>query len=452
MSDEGRVLTGPAAGPSVVHTIELTTQVPEIVARCETGGPLGTPSVGPVSKSPEQWAAERARWMHEVEETTRPVRSRMALHHERQAERAGDLVRELQLELGELTETLTPAEVPAALEERRRRIGQLRMRQHWHAVRATAQRERFERVAACGKHVIKRSCSDCNAVKCAPIAKCRSVLLCYHCRSVSQAKYRALAREGMRTAEQRARLEGRVFKGGGPRFATFTLTHSGSPAEDAATLQRAWPKFTRRLAAHLQKERGWSARQVKQLYIRRLEATPSDGGHMHLHAWMILPFIAKAILAHLWGRALVDAGASFVAKVSLSEALEHAPNDLAREQIRQVAVTRRGRHGRPLTEIYAPHFRIRRADADEAADELAKYLCKDIDDGQLVDSSTFAALFMAFCRRRSISATRTLLTEAPREDMTDWCEECGSFHFVTRLVTSESVARGPPESAAPATN
>lgn len=446
MSDEGRVLTGRAA-PSVVHTIELTTQVLEIVEGHEAGGPIGPPVCPP--KSRETWAAERARWMHQVEETTRASRLRLALRHEQQAERVAERLAELQLQLGELTETLTPAEVPAALEDRRRRIGKLKTRQHWHQVRAQAHRERFERVAACSVHIIKRSCADCDAVKCQPIAKCRSTLLCYECRSAAQAKYRVLAREGMRRAEERARLEGRAFKGACPRFITLTTIHSGTPAEDAATLQRAWPKFTRRLSEYLRQERGWSKRQVRQLFIRRMEATESTGGHMHLHAWMVLPFIPRAILAHLWGRALHDAGAVAVERVPLLEALEHAPNDLARSQILEVAVTRRGKHGRPLVTLYAPHVRVRRADADEAADELAKYLCKDIEDGELIDPETFARLFMAFAGRRSISATRTLLTVAPVEDVTNWCEECGGFHFVTRLVRTDHDARGPPDAAAP---
>lgn len=453
MSDDGRELVT-ARSASLVHTLELTTQV-----RAATQESHG--------RTPREWDRERAAWMHDVERSTHPARAALSRHHELCAEKASRELLALQLQWsGKIDGTMSIK----ALRERRAAIHRASTLKQWHRVRAVAQLERFERVASCATSHIKRSCHDCGATSSTHVARCRSVLLCYDCRLRQQAKYRARIREGMERAQRFARTDGRMFRGASPRFLTLTPPHVGSPSECAALMQRAWPRFMRSVVAHLQLDRGWSRRQTSSLYVRRLEATPSDGGHMHLHAWVIWPFIGRALLAHWWGQALAASGAAVdtardcvccrvegstarhgVRRVCLQSALDKATSELQRAQLVAAAVTRRGPHGRPLIELLEPIVSVRRADSDEAADELAKYICKDIDDGELVTPETFAALFLAFARRRTIAATRGLLTPEPGDtaQLDEWCEECGGFHFDVRMVSSADPATGPPEKNAP---
>lgn len=397
---------------SCVHTSKVTVQVPATTVDFSA---IDSP------KPDRRVNAVRGQWLLDVEETTATTREAAALRHEQRAAAA-------------------------------HRQGRMMARQ-WHATRARAHRTRFQRLAQCGTGAVVTKCRDCAAEVGAVVSHCRAPTLCTSCRIDYQGRYRARSEVAMRRALELAKRTGRTYRGYAPRLLTVTVGHDdGGPAVDAETLAKAWPVFMRRLVAHLEKDRGVEAKIARPIYVRRMEATPSDGGHMHYHCWIVMPFVAQAILAHLWGWALADAGCRAVRLVPLVDVLDATKDPLARAQVEAVAVTRRGIHGRPLLMLYRPIVDVRKTRGTEQdARELCKYLLKDIDDeGQLLAPQTFANIYAAFMGRRTISGSRNLFAEEVEPPECS-CPECGSL-WTTRRYDHDRThglgERAPPKTSA----
>lgn len=200
----------------------------------------------------------------------------------------------------------------------------------WHAGRERGQRERFERVRACGSRVLIAHCSECNmgmgkdgSDRAIPEG-CGVRRVCQRCDAFGARNRRARfggARGRVFVDAHRFGLR-RKFREGGrytEKMLTLTIPHvaledcSGEVRErSSSTLQAriegvwlAWPKFWRRVMQHL-KKRG--ERWITQ--HRAFEWTPSiDGtGHPHFHVYLFSPFIDVREIRRWWAAALRKVG------------------------------------------------------------------------------------------------------------------------------------------------
>ena len=169
---------------------------------------------------------------------------------------------------------------------------------------------------------------------------------------------------------------GRLPKGYGPKFLTLTLPHSGDVRRDVRVLTAAWGKFWKLVQRHLRLDLGIHQRLD---WFRVLDLTPSGGGHAHLHAVLLLPFLHQRYLGHLWAMALPHSYRAKLPVESVQQTLAAQQHPWQRQQLAALLVTRRGPHGRPLAQIHVPVIDIRelgteQSDAGSIADEAAKYL------------------------------------------------------------------------------
>jgi len=242
---------------------------------------------------------------------------------------------------------------------------------------------------------------------------------------------------------------------------TLTYPDSGDPAADAEAIYAAWPRFIRRVRLHLV-NRGSNPRVANALpFLRVLECAGNEGGHAHLHVWLVAPFIHHSILRSAWGRsldeaaqsALVAAGAvrqtSDLLGCSVDEALAMPEKSLTWQQ-RDALDAARARHdGRPLPTVLWPVVDIRKVTGDPA-NELIKYLVKDITKDGLIDSLAFSRIFVALEGRRVTIASRKLwVTVEP--SVCPSCDAVGAIvaEPVDKGATKESdQCRAPPAVAA----
>jgi hypothetical protein len=135
----------------------------------------------------------------------------------------------------------------------------------------------------------------------------------------------------------------------------------------------------------------WHAHGIGSVqWFRVFEWTSgSDGiGHTHLHVWLFAPFIERQDLGHWWAAALVHAGC-------------------------------------PPESCVALVFDIRDVSAkDSFAQELVKYLTKDIDAaGKRIPAAAYAEVYKAIDGRRMTQASRGFMALAERHK--NHCE-CGA--------------------------
>lgn len=211
----------------------------------------------------------------------------------------------------------------------------------WHDGREKGQRERFEKVRACGSRVMIARCSTCGGgtgqqgdLRVVPEG-CGVRRVCQKCDAQGAAQRRA--RFG--NARGRAYVEGdryglrRHYRKGGrytEKMLTLTVPHflhantlpgkrnrKGEIVPGVRELARddlharilavwlAWPKFMRKVVDHL-RERN----EHHFSWHRAFEWTPGvDGiGHPHFHVYWFSPFVDQGLLRSWWGDALRAVG------------------------------------------------------------------------------------------------------------------------------------------------
>ncbi len=283
----------------------------------------------------------------------------------------------------------------------------------WHAARARSLRRGWcERLASCGTELdgVVVFCAACGATH---PAKQRCTLR-HHCTSCArhywaktQKRYvRALGpvvRELRRLPRRApvccadpeckcARLAKRCSWE--LRLLTLTVRHTHDLERDFDTLQVGWKRL-----------RAWFAKRGfrKLRYVKVVEVTPSDGGHVHLHCAIALPPICFDWLTREWRSAVEDAGA-------------------------------RG-----------PNLQSRGAASAEAA---ARYVAKYATKGSALPDEQRAAWHCATYGRRIIATSRGLL----QPDEGAPCGDCTTVGALARLVlvpVSTGVTRTPGNEAEP---
>jgi hypothetical protein len=233
-------------------------------------------------------------------------------------------------------------------------------------------------------------------------------------------------------------------KGYGPKFLTLTLPHSGDVRRDVAVLTAAWKRFWKSVRRHLRLDRGI---HHPLRWFRVLELTPSKGGHAHLHAVLLLPFMHQRYLGHLWAMALPESYRAQLPVESVQQTLAAQQHPWQRKQLAALLVTRRGPHGRQLAQVHVPVIDIRAFGtqgntATAIAAEAAKYLAKDAEydsaTGQLVwNAITSARLYEASEGVRSVASSRGFWVD--RVPLP--CRDCGASHQL-REVRIEKIEPG----------
>lgn len=338
----------------------------------------------------------------------------------------------------------------------------------WHTSRAQGQRERFRRVAECATesrgHLICVHCrelvrgSDGAAIVLRDL--CGSHLLCLRCRDQRRKKYRAAfarARKAAVVEVRRRRLgAGQVRRDPlAERFLTLTCPHlslaDGGPEAQARLVRGAFRRFMNALRNHWRAHRGFALTR----YVRVLEATSGRDalGHVHIHVWLLSPFVRVQVLRALWGRALLAEGFprelwpehAWKLKAELLGELESDPS--ARAWAKHVLAQR----------IAYPRVDIRRVtprgdgatvDGADLASELIKYLTKDIEaatDGSgpvLMHPELFAAVYRGLDGGRMLSAARGFWIRYHAE-----CSCCGAVDSLRPIESARAapgLARAPP--------
>jgi hypothetical protein len=271
----------------------------------------------------------------------------------------------------------------------------------WHEGRARGQLERIERVEDCGSTSYELCCKSCGVV--APgVHKrtCASWRYCVSCRGSRAADYRERINEARERWIKHARSYERE------RFLTLTIPHSAL-ADDVKGILAAWERFTRGLRRWL-RQRG----TPMLAYVRAMEITASGGGHVHLHVWIGSPFLPHAVLRVLWGRALQS---DYVPVRPLAEVLAELPDERSRRELQRVARWR----GRERAWVPWPVLDVRQVRGD-VADELVKYMLKDMEAGELIDPLTAANLIEASEGTRVVATSRGYWVVTEHD-----CEHCG---------------------------
>jgi hypothetical protein len=396
---------------SFLDTEGTTRQVAEKFASCAQPGAVRALAKRASGQSPQGGGAvvehpRRKAWTDEVERLTAGHREQRAREYEAQARRRehhgyverkrtrrspdGPYVQEAVKHLG-LRDGLTERTAKASGD--------------WQRSRARGQRERFVRICECAEaDVLRIECSCCGAVDEQP-GRCGASLVCLRCRGK---RARRLRRQFLRAREvllQLARARGllsRWRKGGRYSEKLLTLTvphHEGDTVRGRIELVlAAWGYFLKSLNAWARTNR------VELAWVRVLEwVLGHDGlGHPHIHVWIFSPFLPQNELTAWWRAALVRAG------------------------------LRRGDDERLLD------VDVREA-GDRVADELIKYLVKDIGaGGGYVDPAVFAEVYATLDGRRAVQGSRGFLGLG---DGSAPCRHCGASRSLRVRVQRNRVTR-----------
>lgn len=306
----------------------------------------------------------------------------------------------------------------------------------WHRRRARGAAERWLRVARCGRvAALRASCRSCDHDASVRPIRCGSSLGCDECRRESIRATRAVVQETMARAS--ADYSRELAAGWGWRLVTVTLPHAGIGV-DTATIGRAWSRMWRSVDAYVRRENPGAKRPR---YIARIEVTPSGGGHVHMHALVLSPYLPHEALRVWWAKAH-GRTVPMRSRDDVYASAEHTRP----ETLDRLLVTRRGKHGRPLTHIPWPVIDIRAAGADVSV-ELVKYVVKDSSScGELIrDPAYLADVYTALQSRRVTRSSRGFLCiTAPHEPHCRCCGEVGSVAYYVTRVGSPRVTRGPP--------
>lgn len=254
---------------------------------------------------------------------------------------------------------------------------------------------------------------------------CAGWRYCVECRGRRANK----AREKIRPAREHWLKHAKRFER--ERFLTATMPHAAGVAADVRTCLDTWERFGRGV-------RRWVTKRYSEprfAFVRALEVTPSDGGHVHVHAWVGSPYLPQHVLTIIWGRALTAEPGSggYVPVCHVSKVLATLKDERSRAEFLRAAGWRgkpacdgtcngwrtveRGRPRKdgtrrcyltPCTRRhYVPevvvHIEVAKANVEN---ELIKYLIKDIDDAGLVDPLLAANLIEATEGVRVVAASR----------------------------------------------
>jgi hypothetical protein len=250
----------------------------------------------------------------------------------------------------------------------------------WYRDRERGQRERPERVAACGSETLLISCVGCGTMH-EIRSGCRVGLLCYPCRSVAAAAKRRIFRRArsavVAEAARRGLFQNRRGGRWGEKFLTLTAPHlpTQSVTERIVIVLAAWARFLRRLN-EFWKERGVRSKH----WFRVFEWTPGsdDRGHPHLHVWILSPFLPRDELERWWREALAE--------------------QIKGPMVERVIIDIREVHG------------------ESAERELIKYLTKDITaNGEKVAPEIYAEVYIALDGHRSSQASKGFMGKAKSE-------------------------------------
>jgi hypothetical protein len=262
----------------------------------------------------------------------------------------------------------------------------------WYEDRAKAQDTRIARVLECGASVLEFACPECGLMH-ERAQGCGADLYCASCRKATagEKRCRFLAARDAVIAE--ARGLGLLMphrRGGayGDKFLTLTIPHlvQDTVGTRIQRLQLAWPPFLKLLNAHLR------ARVIRHVeWFRVIEWTIGKAdqlGNPHLHLWLFAPYLDRELLVDLWRQALLRAG---------------CPPDKCL---------------RPVLDIRAMR------DAQRGAQELIKYLTKDITaGGEKLPPELYAQVIAALEGSRQTQASRGFMARAAASPPP--CE-CGS--------------------------
>lgn len=354
-----------------------------------------------------------------------------------------------------------------------------RLESTWHADRAHGQLERFKRVKTCGTESRGWiACVTCGHHAVELKKTCGNHYLCQGCRDQRKRKYRKrfrLARTAALLAVKAADLHPR-FGAEDPiaeRFLTLTMPRVPEELGGAQTaveiIRDAWRKFWNRMRGwwkrHLEDRFGEEegARRFAMIrYVRVLEATAGRDnlGHVHIHAWVLAPFMRVHVIRWLWGAALLAAGfpadatnpdhwadkADIMAELAAIPRKDGGTGD----PVALASMRRRARH-----RLFWPRVDVRRvypsgkgkvanakgqpAGTEDLANELIKYLVKDLGglgNTLLLPAETWAAIYRGLDGGRSLTCARGFWVSC-----SSLCPVCNDVHSWTIV--------GPPEKRSP---
>lgn len=296
----------------------------------------------------------------------------------------------------------------------------LRTKQKWHLDRATGQRRRIERVLECTASDVAYVCDPetdgCGRVAHVTGDTCGVRRLCERCCKAHAHKIRALFRPA-RERELAARHA--LIKHGGwrERFLTLTVPHSGDAGDDVRELHEAWPRFWRRLRAHV--ARRWGTWRVDAKgrrrrvpphmpYLRCTEVTHSDAGHAHIHVWLLSPFLSHVELRLMWARSLSPSYRARVPHKAVGDIDTSTMTPKHRTQAVQALAAALGGKFTASDTVPWPVVDVR-ACREGVEAEVVKYLTKDIERGERVAPEQFARVYIALEARRTLVTSEHLL-------------------------------------------
>lgn len=328
-----------------------------------------------------------------------------------------------------------------------------RSRADWHDVRATGQRERFERVRACGSQDIIIRCPECGWTGQTITATCKHWRACRQCAARRNHHFRRRFRAGQKAHLGRWGSLTRTHRlpegAWGERFLTLTLPAGKDVKRDLAALPDAFARFMRDVRAHLKVDRGLSEKRMKALaFVRATEVAPGDQkhGHAHLHVYLFSPFMHREFLAVLWSRALAHFGYQ-CPQVPLADVLaKHEGKPRKKRELGELLVTRRGVHGRPLDPVPMPIVDLEWAD-NNVADYLIKYIIKSeqaLEGGAVTtDVDLLIAAYEGLENQRAIQPSRGFFVD--EEGPGCRCGQCGNPHLERRRRARNSDADPDPQ-------
>ena len=266
----------------------------------------------------------------------------------------------------------------------------------WHMRRWHGQAKRFDLVDLCGtvQHRLEGRDPDTGEVVASrELAQhCGNWRVCDRCarRRKLRAREDVLRNRKVVLHVCRHQLR-RSYRGSEGRWAerllTLTVPHSGDAGEDARVLRLAWPLFQKRLLTHLARDRGAAQKPV---WVRAIEVAPSeDGGHVHLHVWMVSPYVDHVWARVTWGDILEKLGVKCPPRVwnqvmhlppltcryeQTSAEFRDKVKELRDTRVRVWCRTRRGPHGRDRKVLPWPHVDVRAARDQEGG--AAQYATK----------------------------------------------------------------------------
>lgn len=367
----------------------------------------------------------RDEWLAQVGEKTGEHREARAQSLER---RAYDLRREhvdrvvarhayAAASMGLGAEDLSPAEVreTAWREVEEQEVGK------WQFQRAAGQRGRIDSVTACAKDgVMQVGCSGCGEQR-HFMRTCGSGLLCSQCRTRRNRRTRERFRRSRGVALRRVRQRGLLvgFSRWSEKLLTFTVPHRQgsiplSPERRVELLRAAWKRMLRDLN-RLVFTPASRARGVEVHWYAAQEWTPGEDGlgHPHVHVWVLCPWLDRAWLVERWTAAIAAEG-------HVWEEGETAILDVR---------AAKGRNGKT---------------DDSVADELIKYLTKDLEEtksehgrNRLVDPDVYARMYQLYDGARRCQGSKGFVALAEENVAPSSCCSCGACGFDVKFVRSD---------------